>query len=82
MKKGIVLKCQGNPVSCYGKRSAEIQNEKLLEEEQRLSIFNQSSREDKILFQLFNELSKNCDLGNKRSCERLFMLLQHNIKKA
>ena len=22
-KKGIVLKCQGNPVSCYGKRAAQ-----------------------------------------------------------
>jgi len=22
-KRGIVLKCQGNPVSCYGKRSVE-----------------------------------------------------------
>ena len=62
----------------YGKRSADIQNEKALEQEQQILIADQNSREDKSLFRLLNELSTNCDLGNKRSCQRLYMLLQMN----
>ena len=34
IKKGIVLKCQGNPVSCYGKRSAALAEEPILEQSQ------------------------------------------------
>ena len=43
MKRGIILKCQGNPVSCYGKRSGS-EPRSLLRQSKMLSAYRQLSQ--------------------------------------
>lgn len=85
IKKGIVLKCQGNPVSCYGKRSAALAEEPILEQSQdsqsdsSLDLFSEERLEsdfEKIL----ETLISNCKSGNTKSCNTMLkiMLLNSN----
>lgn len=85
IKKGIVLKCQGNPVSCYGKRSAALAEEPILEQLQdsqsdsSSDLFSEERLESNFE-KILETLISNCKSGNTKSCNTMLkiMLLNSN----
>lgn len=82
-KRGIIVKCQGNPVSCYGKRSSPSDLDMLspslsLDDEtnnqQQFSDDdddenNQIKERTQDLYKFFaHKLLRNCKLGVRESC--------------
>ena len=83
IKKGIVLKCQGNPVSCYGKRSAPVIQEpihKQLDESQTDTSFNLISDEqlEASFERKFEALMSTCKQGSKKACNTLLKIMIMN----
>ena len=73
MKKGIVLKCQGNPVSCYGKRSSINERKQYFESDQN-SVSEEKHDET------FKNLALDCIAGKRQSCKR-FKKIIANVDK-
>lgn len=83
MKKGIVLKCQGNPVSCYGKRSYDLDRKLYnLDEKEIASDENSDLMSiEKGLDQIVQDLASDCNTGDMLSCRRLRkIILMHSDK--
>ena len=71
LKKFITLKCQGNPVSCYGKRSHDKLNLETITTSHAFKNLNVSDKNHKFLA----KLAKNCDLGYGDGCAKLFTIM-------
>ena len=77
------MKCQGNAISCYGKRSSVAAEEILDDEKNEMSNEigdNQSQEADAVVeeYKLEQELKiqiRNCRLGIRRSCENMMNIM-------
>lgn len=87
-KRGIILKCQGNPVSCYGKRSAAVASKTtqldetdmvstLSSEEEETMVDGENSQE--VNYEKYLEkLMRSCKLGVSRSCSAMLRIMLMN----
>ena len=81
------MKCQGNPISCYGKRSSiqplaaeqsdEVDSSLSLDgEEQSAELLKQELKYEKLL----ETLIRNCKLGSQKSCDLMLDIMLMNSK--
>ena len=93
-KRGIVLKCQGNPVSCYGKRAVEateaVANAKrgiVLKcqgnpvscyGKRSASDYEMSSEEGEDYERFAESLIKSCADGMDKSCDAVLRIMLMN----
>lgn len=85
-KRGIIVKCQGNPVSCYGKRSAPMANEgsaadndggnqlQIDDDQSNLATSQEEANYEKYL----ERLIRSCKLGVDRSCSTMLRIMLMN----
>ena len=85
IKKGIVLKCQGNPVSCYGKRSAPTFEEPLQQQQQsqenQIDASLDSVSDDRLensFENTFEKLISACKQGNTKGCNMILKIMLMN----
>lgn len=73
-KRGIIVKCQGNPVSCYGKRSPSPQMDDMDNDGLQIDDDAVSSQEE-ANYEYLAKLKRNCKLGVERSCATLLRIM-------
>ena len=80
-KKGIVLKCQGNPVSCYGKRALSLNDDYSNESSSGESFeadINLAEKQEQTYEKLLESLIQNCKSGNSKSCSTMLKIMLMN----
>ena len=82
LRRGIILKCQGNPVSCYGKRSSSVNEEQAQQPEavsssEDLDGLNEEQQELNLERQ-YERLIHGCRLGNEKSCSTILKVMLMN----
>lgn len=89
LRRGIVLKCQGNPVSCYGKRSSPMGGTEQPELESTSDDVTESSNEataDSLgelkqelnMERHFENLIHSCRANNMKSCSTILRVMMMN----
>ncbi|CAF0751883.1 unnamed protein product [Brachionus calyciflorus] len=77
IKRGIILRCQGNPVSCYGKRS--LTEDPLSSAIIDGDIETASQEKQEMAYEKYAEnLIKNCRMGVNKDCNRVLKIMLMN----
>ena len=79
LKRGIILKCQGNPVSCYGKRAIAAKLEEqspVYDAEEELEQEKESNFEKGV-----ENLIRNCKSGSDKSCSAILKMMLMNLNR-
>lgn len=79
VRRGIILRCQGNPVSCYGKRSSASFNDENLPQEQMSDSDLEELNSQEITYERqLEKLIRNCKLGVEKSCYSILKIMLMN----
>jgi hypothetical protein len=94
LRRGIILKCQGNPVSCYGKRSSQINEEQLQQQQQQQQDFDSQSlmgeeeieslnqeKQELVYERQLEKMIRNCKLGIQKACSAILKIMLMNSSK-
>ena len=78
LKRGIILKCQGNPVSCYGKRTQKAKKNideptSFIENEYEMEHAKEVKYEREI-----ENLIESCRYGSDKSCSQILKIMLMN----
>lgn len=71
------MRCQGNPVSCYGKRS--FNDEQVSSPVLDSDIETTSQEKQEIIYEKYAEnLIKSCKMGSNKDCNKILRIMLMN----